>query len=70
MPASRRGGARTGTGPKGPRPPRLTLEETIAALERDLAHKPAQARVSTARAALKYLESLQAEEQEWTGEIL
>lgn len=61
---SGRGGAREGTGPKGPRPPRLSLTETIAALREGLSQQPAISLVSTARAALVHLEAARERETE------
>lgn len=63
-PDDARGGAREGTGPKGPRPPRLTREQTIAALKDELSRQPAIALVSTARAALTHLEAAREQEGE------
>lgn len=61
---SSRGGARTGTGPKGPRVPRLSMAQTIAALKEDLARSPAVASIVVARAALFHLEKAQERETE------
>lgn len=61
---TKHGGARPNTGPKGPRPPRLSLVQTIAALRDDLGRKPAVASIVVARAALFHLEAAQERETE------
>lgn len=59
MGLSNRGGARPNTGPKGPRPPRLSMAQTIAVLRDDLDRKPAVTSIVVARAALFHLEAAQ-----------
>lgn len=56
------GGARPGTGPKGPRVPRMGLRQTIEAMKEGLDHKPAVVSVTVGRAALAHLEKMREQE--------